>query len=137
MTEDGVVTGEVLRQTEIQAAKLQAEIAAKEAEEIANTVIKFSAKGLYKKYEDNQIAADVELKNVKIEVSGTIHEAAESMWGEVYVVLKADSYGLETVNCYFKDKTAVASLNKGKKVKIRGICNGIHLWPWILKIVRS
>jgi len=114
LTEDGVVSQEVFDALSVAFAEAP----------IPVEYPHFTAVELYKKFEDNQISAEAELEGVEIQVTGTIESISESIWGTPYVSLKADSYGLSTIQCYFsKDmKSELADLKAGNKATIQGTC---------------
>lgn len=86
----------------------------------------YTAVALYNKFDQNEIAATEELKGTTIEVTGKICSIDSSIWGDYYVKLYADSWGLSGVYCYFDDdaKPDIASLRKESNVSIQGVCNG-------------
>lgn len=49
----------------------------------------------------------------------------ESLWGTPYVKLKADDWGLTSVDCYFSkdDASLLASLSSGQSIVIKGTCD--------------
>lgn len=112
--EDGIVTQKVL----------DALNSAYAAAPVPVEYPRFTAAELYKKYEDNEIAAEAELEGEKIQVTGTIDSISESIWGTPYVSLRADSYGFTTIQCYFskEQKGELAKLKTGNKATIQGTC---------------
>lgn len=95
----------------------------------------FTAKELYAMYDKNEIAADAQVKDVVIEVNGKISTIGKDFLGNPYVALYADSYGFETVNCYFSKNNvdSLASLSAEDKVTIRGECTGFSLLCVVLE----
>ncbi len=98
---------------------------ASEAPEAPAAAKVYTAAELYKKFEANKIAAKGELSGTVIEVSGKVYAIDEDLWGNPRVELFADSYGWETIDCYFseKDLSSLAGLSKGQAVVIRGTCD--------------
>lgn len=84
----------------------------------------FTATELYKKFNENELAAEAELDGKEIRVTGTIDEISETMWGTPYVSLRADNYGFESIQCFFSIEqiSELAKLKTGKKVTIQGTC---------------
>lgn len=113
-SEDGIVTQEVL----------DALNSAYAAAPVPVEYPRFTAAELYKRFEDNEIAAEAELEGKEIQITGKIESISESIWGTPYVSLQADSYGFKTIQCYFakEQKSDLAKLKAGNKVAIQGTC---------------
>ena len=89
----------------------------------------YTAKELYAMYEKNEVSADVAVKGEVIKVEGAIEAITKGPLGGLYISLRADSYGFETIECSFskKDADKLAALNKDDKVTVLGKCTGMHL----------
>lgn len=113
-TEDGIVTEEVYD------AMNSAVAAMPEPVDYPH----YTAAELYKKFEDNELAAEAELEDQVIQVTGPIEEISETIWGTPYVTLRADSYGFTTIKCYFdrEQVSQLAELKSGKNITIQGTC---------------
>ena len=85
-----------------------------------------SAKKLYKDYNANEIAADEKYKGKIIEVTGVIRDIGNDIMDNAYVTLVGDQY-FGDIQCYFSEKSVVASLSKGKRITIIGSCSGLMM----------
>ena len=85
-----------------------------------------SAKKLYKDYNANEIAADEKYKGKIIEVTGVIRDIGNDIMDIAYVTLVGDQY-FGDIQCYFSEKSVVASLSKGKRITIIGNCSGLMM----------
>jgi len=87
-------------------------------------VMDVSAYSLYNEFDNNKIAAKEKYTGKIVRVSGIIESIKESFWGTPYVALKADDWGLTTVDCYFSrdDASLLAGLSSGQSIIIKGTC---------------
>ena len=100
-------------------ASVDADISTKEP------VLSISAKKLYSEYEANEVAADLKYKGKVIEVTGIVRLIDKGLMDEIYVTLEGDEY-FGDIQCFFSESRAqeAASLRKGSKVTIIGLCEG-------------
>jgi hypothetical protein len=80
-----------------------------------------SASQLVKEYKANEVAADAKYKGSVVVVSGTIDSIGIDIMGQAYVVIGHQGF-LDGVQCTFTkgEKSSVASLSKGQRVRIKG-----------------
>jgi len=69
------------------------------------------------------VAADAKYKGKVLDVSGTVTEIGNDMLGDAFVALYGD--GMFSVQCFFNDKAQLAAINKGQKVQLKGVCDGL------------
>ena len=95
-----------------------------------------SARKLYKEYNANEIAADEKYKGKIIQVTGIIRDIGNDIMDNAYITLIGDQY-FGDIQCYFKEKSIVAGLSKGKRISVMGSCSGlmmnVHLNNCIVK----
>ena len=91
-----------------------------------------TATKLYTEYDDNEVAADLKYKDKVITVSGVVDDIAKDILDDIYVTLKGDEY-FGTVQCFFSDShtNKAASLKKGDRLTIKGLCTGTLMGPII------
>ena len=98
--------------------------------------LKVSAVKLYNDYNANEIAADEKYKGKIIEVTGIIRDIGNDIMDNAYITLVGDQY-FGDIQCYFSEKSVVASLSKGKRITVMGNCSGlmmnVHLNDCIIK----
>ncbi len=98
--------------------------------------LKVSAVKLYNDYNANEIAADEKYKGKIIEVTGIIRDIGNDLMDNAYITLVGDQY-FGDIQCYFSEKSVVASLSKGKRITVMGSCSGlmmnVHLNDCIIK----
>ena len=91
---------------------------------------------LYKEYNANEIAADEKYKGKIIEVTGVIRDIGNDIMDNAYITLVGNEY-FGDIQCYFNEKSVVASLSKGKRITVMGSCSGlmmnVHLNDCIIK----
>ena len=116
-TDKGLNTDGIVTQSVFDALKTTAD-AAPEPEK----VISVSAVDLYNQFDSNAIASKENYKDKTIQVTGTINRIDETVWGNIYVELKADEYGFSGVQCFLSTdaSSAVAALSAGQIVTIKG-----------------
>lgn len=89
----------------------------------AKPELKVTAEKLYKDYSDGELKADLKYKDKVILVSGVV-STTFSQFDKPNVLLKTES-SIFTVQCRFKKNSpAIAKLEKGDTVKIKGYCTG-------------
>ena len=88
-------------------------------------VLSISAEKLYSEYEANEVAADLKYKGKVIEVTGIVRLIDKGLMDEIYVTLKGNEY-FGDIQCFFSESRAqeAASLKKGSKITIIGLCDG-------------
>ena len=84
-----------------------------------------TAATLYNDYDSNEVAADLKYKDKVITVSGVVDDIAKDIMDDIYVTLKGDEY-FGDVQCFFSDShtNKAASLKKGDKLTVKGLCTG-------------
>lgn len=84
-----------------------------------------SATDLFGEFEMNEAGANAKYLNKIVEVKGTIQDSKPTDDGGLILVLSnpGDLFG---VNCSFQPESmqAAAALEKGREVKVKGICTG-------------
>ena len=90
----------------------------------SNPSVTISASKLYKEYNENEIAADEKYKGKIIEVTGVIRDIGNDIMDNAYITLVGNEY-FGDIQCYFKEKSVVAKLSKGKRITIIGSCSGL------------
>lgn len=92
---------------------------------VLNVDAELTANQLYNAYNENEIAADKKYKNKKLAVTGIVSGISEVL-GKVTVDLKVGGrFEFTTIKCSIDDKDMVASLRKGQKITVIGICDGL------------
>ena len=95
-----------------------------------------SARKLYKEYNANEIAADEKYKGKIIKETGIIRDIGNDIMDNAYITLIGDQY-FGDIQCYFREKSIVAGLSKGKRISVMGSCSGlmmnVHLNNCIVK----
>ena len=95
-----------------------------------------SARKLYKEYNANEIAADEKYKGKIIKVTDIIRDIGNDIMDNAYITLIGDQY-FEDIQCYFREKSIVTGLSKGKRISVMGSCSGlmmnVHLNNCIVK----
>ena len=95
-----------------------------------------SARKLYEEYNANEIAADEKYKGKIIQVTGIIRDIGNDIMDNAYITLIGDQY-FGDIQCYFREKSIVAGLSKGKRISVMGSCSGlmmnVHLNNCIVK----
>lgn len=83
--------------------------------------IKINAKALYEAYQKNEIAADEQYKNKRLEVSGVVYSIGKDLLGSEYVALKTNDF-IMGIQCMLEDSAVqkAAGLNKGQAVVVVG-----------------
>ena len=84
-----------------------------------------TAPQLYSEYDSNEVAADLKYKDKVITVEGIIDDIGKDIMDDIYVTLKGDQY-FGNVQCFFSDSHTdkAASLRKGDKITVKGLCTG-------------
>ena len=102
----------------------------------SNPSVTISASKLYKEYNENEIAADEKYKGKIIEVTGVIRDIGNDIMDNAYITLVGNEY-FGDIQCYFNEKSVLASLSKGKRITVMGSCSGlmmnVHLNDCIIK----
>ena len=88
--------------------------------------VEITAAQLYQEYQANEIAADEKYKDQIIQVSGRIRDIGNDLMDNPYITLVGDPY-FGDVQCYFSEKSIVASLSKGQQITVMGICDGLMM----------
>jgi hypothetical protein len=92
---------------------------------VLNVDAELTANQLYNAYNENEIAADKKYKNKKLAITGIVSKISE-VWGKVTVDLKVGGrFEFTTIKYSIDDKDVVASLRKGQKITVIGICDGL------------
>ena len=103
----------------------------------SNPSVTISASKLYKEYNENEIAADEKYKGKIIEVTGVIRDIGNDIMDNAYITLVGNEY-FGDIQCYFNEKSVLASLSKGKRITVMGSCSGlmmnVHLNDCIIKL---
>ena len=89
--------------------------------------ISTDAESLFAAYEANEVSADQRYKDKWLDVSGTIDAIGKDVVDSMYVTLRSgDEFQIGNVQCMFDDKhqSQLASLRKGQKVTLSGLCSG-------------
>ena len=85
-----------------------------------------SARKLYEEYNANEIAADEKYKGKIIQVTGIIRDIGNDIMDNAYITLIGDQY-FRDIQCYFREKSIVAGLSKGKRISVMGSCSGLMM----------
>jgi hypothetical protein len=87
--------------------------------------ITVSANKLYSDYESNGVSADAKYKGKVIKVTGVVNRIDRDFMDNIYVTLKGDKY-LGDVQCFFSEDYVekASQLYKGKRITVKGICDG-------------
>ena len=93
----------------------------------------YSATGLFSRYAENEIAANEDLKNKIVKVTGVINYVSVGLDGEPYIGLERDKHGLPLVSCYFKKENSqkLRDLKAGQTVSIIGTCTGYLIGVYV------
>lgn len=74
----------------------------------------YDAKGIFKDYQDNEVAADGKYKGNWFVVTGKVSEISKDFLGKPYLVFAMDSYGVASVRAdLFGDQVCGVSKEKG------------------------
>ena len=90
------------------------------------TAIQLTAVQAYKEYTENQVACKTKYEGKYLAITGVIDDIDTNIWGQEYVSFDVgDEWAIEDVDCFFKNDQMdyVATLKKGQKVTIYGICD--------------
>jgi len=79
----------------------------------------------YKKYQENEVAADNLYKGKKILITGKIESINKDIGDDVYVSLSANDEMLSDVQCHLSEPGKAAELKKGQTVTIMGTGEGM------------
>jgi hypothetical protein len=84
-----------------------------------------SAIDLLAEYDANEVAADVKYKDHVVIVSGEIVNIGMDVLDQAYIVIGGTGF-LDGVQCLFTEaqKSTVASLRKGQRVRVKGEVSG-------------
>lgn len=94
-----------------------------EPEPVRVSAIKVTARELFQAYKANEIAADGQFKDKKLEISGAVESIESDFSDEPVVQLKAGEF-LENVHLKGLDKATAANLSKGQQIKAQCIGSG-------------
>ncbi len=95
-----------------------------------------TAEELLAVYEENEIAADQELKGRTFEVTGVVDSIGRDILNDAYITLNSgDEYSLSSVQCYFKDSEldSLTELRTGDTVTVIGECDGKAILSVMMK----
>ena len=92
------------------------DIAAEEAS------VQVAAVDLFQSYSDDEVAANAVYLDKVVEVSGEVTEVITDQGSEMIVLKTSDDFF--GVDIYFIDFLAVANIEAGSQVKIKGYCAG-------------
>ncbi len=97
-------------------------------------LIELSASDLMAAYQENEIAADLQLEDKRLIVVGIIGGIGTDILGAPYVALQT-SDGFSSVQCMFdrKQMELLAGLRKGQSIKIEAKCSGLALTNVIMR----
>lgn len=87
--------------------------------------IAIDSKALFSEYKSNEVRADEKYKGRILIVSGYIDSIGKDILDDMYITLKTEEVIFST-QCFFDKRhaSALAKLNKGDFVKVRGLCKG-------------
>ena len=85
-----------------------------------------TAAEMYRDYDANEVSADEKYKGKVIEISGVVGEIRKNTWDEEEIIVELEVWACSSVDCKFsaKHKAEAAALEKGDKVKIKGLGAG-------------
>lgn len=85
-----------------------------------------NAQELVKAFKGNELAANKQYKDKELVVSGVVH-SIDVNFGKASIAIQGDQFGLQNVRAHLnKDQEEAASqLQKGQKIKIKGVCDGL------------
>ena len=86
-----------------------------------------SSKEYYKKYQENEVAADNLYKGKKLAITGTVESVSKDIADDVYVSLAGDGEISLGVQCHLSDAGKAASVKKGSSITIVGTGEGMIL----------
>jgi len=113
----------IKKEREEKQAKIDEERAAKEAfnERIDNA---YSATSLLNEFYSNEIRANRNFKNKRIDIKGTIYTVVKDDYEDkVKIILNAPGVG--SVICFTDESEAVAQLSSGRQVVLEATCVGL------------
>ena len=87
-------------------------------------IIEVSATQLLEDYDANEVRANEQYKGKRAKISGIVDSIGET-FGQTYVTINGgDEFELLSVQCFFKDSSALSSLNKGDQITVEGNIDG-------------
>lgn len=107
-------------------------IASTEEEDLSEKIpdIRISASQLHRDYQANEVRADTMYKGKILEITGVVESIGKDFLDTIYVELSVgDEYSFTSIQCFFADShtEAAANLNEGKRVTIKGRCEGLTM----------
>jgi len=94
-----------------------------EAQQSAEEVLSVEASSFVSEFDKNQLAAEEKYEGKQIKVTAYIDNISEDITGTLFLILQptADEYYVGTsIQCFFKDKSELTSLENGQKVTVQG-----------------
>lgn len=92
--------------------------------------LKISAAVLAQAYVDNEVKADQDYKDKKVEVTGKINDIGVVL-DQTYIILSSGKeFSITDIQCFFNDKNEInkiSELKKGDTVTVQGIVDGKSL----------
>ncbi|MBS1662787.1 MAG: hypothetical protein JST68_17210 [Bacteroidetes bacterium] len=84
-----------------------------------------SAKEYYKKYQENEVAADNVYKGKKLAITGTVESINKDIADDAYISLVGDGELSMGVQCHLQDAQKAATVKKGTQITIIGTGDGM------------
>ena len=97
----------------------------KPAEKTDDKPISVTSAEYYKKYQENEVAADNLYKGKKILITGKVESINKDVADDVYVNLSGDGEISFDVQCYLSEPGKAAELKKGQTITILGTGEGM------------
>jgi len=86
----------------------------------------YTAVQLVSEYTQNEVRADENFKGKLFWVTGTVKSIGKDILNKPYITLSSDDI-IRSVQCYITDTKALAALNQGVQVTIKGTCKGLMM----------
>jgi hypothetical protein len=97
----------------------------KAEEKSEDTPVSVTSAEYYKKYQENEVAADNLYKGRKILITGQIESINKDVTDDVYVSLSGEGEISFDVQCHLSEPGKAAELKKGQKITILGTGEGM------------
>jgi tRNA(Ile2) C34 agmatinyltransferase TiaS len=100
--------------------------------------IKISAAILAQAYVDNEVKADQDYKDKKVEVTGKINDIGVVLNQTFIILSSGKEFSITDIQCFFDDKNEInkiSDLKKGDTVTVQGVVDGKSLNVSVIKCV--
>jgi len=94
-------------------------------QKVEDKPISVTSSEYYKKYQENEVAADNLYKGKKILITGKIESINKDVTDDVYVSLSGEGEISFDVQCHLSEPGKAAELKKGQKITILGTGEGM------------